>query len=155
MQRYCSNVWLICSAWPFASRWYPLVKWSLISRAVPREQKKWEINSKPQSDVTLDGTPCFEKTCMTKRYTSFAEVIVSWVGMNIACFDRQSTITRIVLKLEEGGSFSIKFMEIKFHGCFGIESCWRDLYGLWYCGLDLIQVTQDLQNFCTSLRMFG
>jgi len=50
--------------------------------------------------------------------------------MNMACFDRQSTITRIVSKPEEEGSFSIKSIEIEFHGRSGIESCWRDPYGL-------------------------
>ena len=141
--------------WLFASEWYLLVKWSLISRAVPREQKKWETNSEPWSDVTLDGTLCFEKTWMTKSHANSTEVILSWVGINMACFDRQSTITRIVLKPEEEGSFLMKSIEIEFHGRSGIGSCWRDLYGLWCCGLDLIQVMQDLQNFCTSLRIFG
>ena len=111
-----SNVWLVRSAWLFASRWYPLVKWSLLSRAVPREWKKWETNSEPWSDVTWDGTPCFEKMWITKRRASSAEVMVSWVGMNMACFDRQSTITRMVLKPEEKGSFSMKSIEIEFHG---------------------------------------
>jgi len=75
--------------------------------------------------------------------------------MNMACFDSQSTITRIVSKPEEKGSFSMKSIEIEFHGCSGIESCWRDLYSLWHCGLDRIQVMQDLQNFCTLSRIFG
>jgi len=73
----------------------------------------------------------------------------------MAYFDSRSTITRIVSKPEEEGSFSMKSIEIEFHGRSGIESCWRDLYGLWRCGLDRIQVTQDLQNFCTSSRIFG
>jgi len=155
MWRYCSNVWLVCSTCPFASRWYLLVKWNLISRTVPREWKKWETNLEPQLDVTWDRTLCFEKTWITKRRASSAEVIMSWVGTNMACFDRWSTITRIVSKLEEEGSFFIKSIKIEFHGCSGIRSYWRDPYGLWCCGLDLIQVTQDLQNFCTLSRMFG
>jgi len=53
-------------------------------------------------------------------------------------------VTRMVLKLEEEGSFSMKSIEIEFHGCSGIGSCWKDPYGLWHCGLDLIQITQDL-----------
>ena len=67
---------------------------------------------------------------MTKRRASSAEVMVSWVGMNMACFDSQSTITRMVSKLEEEGSFSMKSIEIEFHGHSGIGSCWRDPYGL-------------------------
>ena len=43
--------------------------------------------------------------------------------MNMACFDRWSTITRMVLKPEEEGSFSIKSIEIEFHGRSGTESC--------------------------------
>jgi len=75
--------------------------------------------------------------------------------MNVACFDRQSTITRMVSKLEEEGSFLMKSIEIEFYGCSRIGSYWRDPYGLWCCGLDLIQVTQVLQNFCMLLQMFG
>jgi len=78
---------------------------------------------------------------VTNRHASSTEVIVSWVGMNIACFDSRSTITRIVSKPEEEESFSMKSIEIEFYGRSGIESCWRDLYGLWRCGLDRIQVT--------------
>jgi len=48
----------------------------------------------------------------------------------MACFDSRSTITRMVSKLEEKGSFSMKSIEIEFHGCSRIKSCWRDLYGL-------------------------
>jgi len=50
--------------------------------------------------------------------------------MNMACFDRRSTITRMVSKLEKKGSFSMKFIEIEFYGRSGIGSCWRDPYGL-------------------------
>ena len=46
--------------------------------------------------------------------------------MKIACFDNQSTITRIVLKLEEKGGFSIKSIKIKFHRYSGIGSCFSD-----------------------------
>ena len=75
---------------------------------------------------------------MTNRCASSAEVMVSWVGMYIPCFDSQSTITRIVSKPEEEGSFSMKSIEIEFHRRSGIGSCWRDPYGLWCCGLDHI-----------------
>ena len=50
--------------------------------------------------------------------------------MNMPCFDRQSTITRMVSKLEEEGSFLMKSIEIEFHRCSGIGSCWRNSYGL-------------------------
>jgi len=48
----------------------------------------------------------------------------------MTCFDRRSTITKIMSKPEEEGSFSIKSIEIEFHGCSRIGSCWRDLYSL-------------------------
>jgi len=35
-------------------------------------------------------------------------------------------MTKIVLNLEDDRSFSIKFIEIEFHSCSGIESCLRD-----------------------------
>jgi len=35
--------------------------------------------------------------------------------MNMACFKRQSTITRMVLKPEKEGSFLMKSIEIEFH----------------------------------------
>jgi len=50
--------------------------------------------------------------------------------MNMACFDRWSTITRMVSKLKKKGSFSMKSIEIEFHGHSRIESCWRNLYCL-------------------------
>ena len=48
----------------------------------------------------------------------------------MACFDRQSTITRMVSKPEEEENFLIKSIEIEFYECSEIESCWRDPYGL-------------------------
>ena len=45
----------------------------------------------------------------------------------MACFNNQSTITRIVLKLEERGSFLIKSMEIEFYRHLGIKSCFSNL----------------------------
>jgi len=48
----------------------------------------------------------------------------------MAYFDRQSTITRMVLKLEEEESFLIKSIKIEFHRCSRIGSYWRDPYSL-------------------------
>jgi len=55
-----------------------------MSRAVPKDQKKFDTNSEP-----------------------LLEVIVS--------------------NLEDDGSFSMKFIEMEFHGHSGIGSCLRDL----------------------------
>ena len=44
--------------------------------------------------------------------------------MNMACFDRWSTIIRMVSKPEEEGYFLMKFIEIdEFHGRSRIGSC--------------------------------
>ena len=67
------------------------------------------------------------------------------MGIKIACFVSQSTTTKIVVNPSEGGNFSMKSMEIEFHGFSGIGSCWRLLYGRCLGALDLVQVMQDLQ----------
>jgi len=36
-------------------------------------------------------------------------------------------MTKIVLNLEDNGSFSMKSIEMKFHGCSRMGSCLRDL----------------------------
>ena len=36
-------------------------------------------------------------------------------------------MTKIVSNSENDRNFSMKSMEIEFHGCLGIESCLRDL----------------------------
>ena len=43
--------------------------------------------------------------------------------MNMACFDRRSTITRMVSKPKEEESFSMKSIEIEFHGHSRMGSC--------------------------------
>ena len=55
------------------------------------------------------------------------DVMVSWAGIKIACLVNRSTITKIVLNLEDDGSFSMKSIEMEFHGCSGMGSCLRDL----------------------------
>ena len=64
---------------------------------------------------------------MTKSLASLAEVMVSCVGMKMLCFDNQSTMTRMVLKPEDGGSFLMKSMEMEFQGHSGSGSCFRSL----------------------------
>ena len=96
-----------------------------MSSALPSVQKKEDMNSEPQLDVTCEGTPCLEKTWMTKSLASLVEVMVSCVGMKMLCFDSQSTMTRMVLKLEDGGSLSVKSMEMEFQGHSRIGSCFR------------------------------
>ena len=83
-----------------------------MSNTFPSEQKKCDTNSEPQSEVTWDGTPCLEKTCRTNNFASSADMIVSWVGMNIACLVSRLTTTRIAVCLEDQGNFSMKSIEI-------------------------------------------
>ena len=68
---------------------------------------------------------------MTKSLASSADVMVSCVGMKMLCFESQSTMTRMVLKPEDGGSFSMKSMEMEFQGHSGIGSCFKDDLRVW------------------------
>ena len=70
------------------------------------------------------------------------EVIVSWVGIKIDCFESRSTITRMAVKPSEDGNCSIKSMEIEFQGFSGIGSCWSLPYGRCRDALDLAQAVQ-------------
>ena len=113
-------------------------------RALLRDLK-CETNSVPWLDVMCDGTLCLEKTWSTNSWVSCIEVIVSWVGIKIACLESRSTTTRMAVNPSEGGNCSMKSMEIEFHGFSGIGSCRRLPYGRCHRALDLAQVVQDLQ----------
>src|SRR6201981_1691476 len=89
------------------SGWYPEVKWRWMSRALPREWKKWDTNSDPWLEVICEGTLCLEKT-WRNSLASPGESIVSCMGMNMHCLDRQSTMTRMEVKLDEGRRCSMK-----------------------------------------------
>ena len=54
-------------------------------------------------------------------------MMVSWAKIKITYLVSQSTMTKIVSNPEDDGSFSMKFIEMEFHGHSGIESCLRDL----------------------------
>ena len=142
---YCSNLWLVHLVCLSPSRWYPEVKFRVMSNAFPSEWKKWDTNLKPQSDVMWDGTSCLEKMCRTNNFVSSVDVIVLRVGMNIACLVSRSTTTRIAVYLEDWDNFLMKSIEIEFQGCSGTGSCLRNPYGLWCWDLECIQVVQDLQ----------
>ena len=62
---------------------------------------------------------------MNRRAKS-TNVMVSWAGIKIACLVSLSTMTKIVLNLEDDGSFSMKSIEMEFHGRSGMGSCLRD-----------------------------
>ena len=60
------------------------------------------------------------------RHAKSTDVMVSWAGIKIACLVSRSTMTKVVSNPEDDGSFSMKSIEIEFHGCSGIGSCLRD-----------------------------
>ena len=60
------------------------------------------------------------------RHTKSTDMMVSWAGIKIAYLVSWSTMTKIVSNLKDDGIFSIKSIEMKFHGCLGIGSCLRD-----------------------------
>lgn len=85
-------------------------------RVVSKEQKKLNIKSDYKSEVTQDGTLCLVNIQITNSYASSIEVIVSDVRIKIAYLESQSTMTRIMSKLEKEESFLMKFIDIKFYG---------------------------------------
>ena len=60
------------------------------------------------------------------RHTKSADMMVSWVGIKIACLVSQLTMTKIVSNPEDDRSFSMKSIEMEFYSCLGIESYLRD-----------------------------
>ena len=73
-----------------------------MSKAFPNVWKNEDTNSELQSEVTCNGTPCFEKTWSTNNWASMGAVVVSTVRTNIDCLVSRSTMTRIVSCLEDG-----------------------------------------------------
>ena len=81
-----------------------------------RDLKKCDMNLDPWSEVTWEGMPCLENICRMNSFVRLAKVMVLWVRMKIACFIRQSTTTRIVMKPDDFSSCSMKSMDIEFQG---------------------------------------
>ena len=74
---------------------FQMISQNFMSRAMPRDQKKHEMNSEPQLHIMWARTPCFEKMQMTKSQARLLEVMVSWVMMKMPCLDNQSTTTKM------------------------------------------------------------
>ena len=96
-------------------------------RAVPKDRKKFDTNSKLLLEVTWEETLYLENTWRTNRYTKSVDVMVLWAEIKIAYLMSQSIMTKIVSNLEDNRSFSMKSIEMEFHSHLGIESCLRDL----------------------------
>ena len=93
-----------------------------MSKAFPNVRKNDDMNSEPQSEVTCDGTPCFEMWS-TNSWASMGAVMVSTVGTKMDCLVSQSTMMRMVSYPEDGGSFLMKSMEMEFQGNSGTGTC--------------------------------
>ena len=98
-----------------------------MSSAFLRERKKQETNSGLWLEVTCSGTLCLHNMCIMNSIARSSEVQWMVVGMNMPCLESQSTITRIELQLEDVGRVSMKSIEMEFHGCSGIGSCFSKL----------------------------
>ena len=61
------------------------------------------------------------------RCAKSMDVMVPWVGIKIACLVSWLTMTKIVSNPEDDKSFSMRSIEMEFHGHSGIGSCLRDL----------------------------
>ena len=53
-------------------------------RAVSKEQKKFNTNSKLLLEVTWEGMLCLENTWRTNRHAKSTDIMVSWIGIKIA-----------------------------------------------------------------------
>ena len=60
------------------------------------------------------------------RHAKSMDIMVLWAETKITCLVSWSTITKIVLNLENNGSFSMKSIEMEFYSYLGIGSCLRD-----------------------------
>src|SRR6266446_759285 len=120
------------------------MKWSFMFSKDPREQKKCETNSAPQSEVTWPGVLCFENTWVRNIQASWGVSTVLWVGMNSDCLVSLSMITRITVNPSDVGSCLMKSIEIDSQGWPGIGSCLRRPYSLWHVALVHAQLVHDL-----------
>ena len=64
------------------------------------------------------------------RCAKSVNIMMLWAEIKITCLVSQSTMTKIMLNLENNGSFSMKSIEIEFHGHLRIGSYLKDPYGL-------------------------
>ena len=119
------------------------MKWSWISRAFLREQKKWDTNFEPRSEVMWERTPCLEKTWSRNSFANSGDVIMLCVRVNRHCLKRQSMTTSMKVNPEDRESCLMKSMEMEFHGFLGMGSYFSNLYDL--C-LGTIVWMQDVQD---------
>lgn len=68
----------------------------------------------------------FSENVFDKQLCKTSYVNCSLVGMNIACLVSLSTTTRMLIKPSDGGSHSIKSIDMDSHSCRGIGSCFSN-----------------------------
>ena len=83
-------IWLVHSVWPSPLGWILEVKWSPMSNAFPRDQKKWGMTLEPWSEVTWLGTPCWIQR---------AFLLLITVGIQEMCSEQYVTAPCLVLFL--------------------------------------------------------
>src|SRR5258708_26005743 len=125
------------------------MKWSFIPSNFPREWKKWDTNSMPQSKVTCPGALCLENMWVRKSFASWGELMVLWVGMNRDCLVSLLMITSIAVNPSDVGNCSMKSIEMESHSWFRMGSCFSRPYSLWQGGLDLAQLVHYLKKSIT------
>ena len=96
-----------------------------MSRTFPSKWKKVETNSEPQLEVMCVGMPCLEKTWRMNNLANIGDVMVSMVKIKIDCLVRQSMMINIMSEPLDMSNFSMKSIDIEFHGLLGIGSCFR------------------------------
>jgi len=60
------------------------------------------------------------------RCAKSMDMMVLWVEIKITCLVSWLAMTKIVSNPEDDGSFSMKSIEMEFHGHSGMGSCLRD-----------------------------
>jgi hypothetical protein len=83
------------------------------------------INKLPRSNIIPFSILSLEKTWANKTSARSLAVSVLFIGINKAYLINRSIVTRTLFRLLlfqiwDFGNFTIKFIEISFHGSFGI-----------------------------------
>ena len=81
------------------------------------KNKKIKIKSRKIGKRKRLVSKCTIIIWIINSLASLCKVIVSTIGINIACLESQLTMTRIMSHLDKKRGFSIKSIEIEFHSC--------------------------------------
>ena len=65
-----------------------------------------------------------------KSFANLGDIILLWVRMKMHCFNRWLTTTRMVMNPKDGGSCSMKSIEMEIYGFLGMRSCFNKPKGL-------------------------